>query len=129
MGGYSADPLGRLNRIPALKDLGLSLEQIGQLLDELPAAQLCGMLRLKQVEGQARVQEEQARLARVAARLRQIEQEGKMPTGAFLSWAQANGYRVAGPDREIYLYCGDGAKVRQDDASYVTEVQVPVEKA
>ncbi len=78
---YSAAQLPRLNRILALKDLGLSLEQIAQLLeDDLPAAQLRGMLRLKQVEVQARVREEQARLARVQARLKQIEQEGKMPS-------------------------------------------------
>ncbi len=78
---YSADQLHRLNRILALKDLGLSLEEVAQLLDEeLSAAQLRGMLRLKQVEARERVQEEQARLARVEARLRQIEEEGKMPT-------------------------------------------------
>ena len=78
---YSADQLPRLNRILALKDLGLSLEQIASLLnDDLPAAQIRGMLRLKQSEMRERVQEEQARLARVEARLRQIEQEGKMPT-------------------------------------------------
>ncbi len=38
------------------------------------------MLRLKQVELAQHVQEEQERLARVEARLRQIEQEGRMPT-------------------------------------------------
>ncbi len=78
---YSADQLHRLNRILALKDLGLSLEEIAQLLDEeLSPAQLRGMLRLKQVEARQRIEEEQARLARVEARLRQIEEEGKMPT-------------------------------------------------
>jgi effector-binding domain-containing protein len=77
---YSADQLPRLNRILALKDLGLSLAQIARLLDgDLPPAQIRGMLRLKRAELQQRVQEEQARLARVEARLRQIEQEGKMP--------------------------------------------------
>lgn len=78
---YSLDQLSRLNRILALKDLGFSLEQIAQLLDEnLPAAQIRGMLRLKQAEIQNRVQEEQERLARVEARLRQIEQEDAMST-------------------------------------------------
>lgn len=78
---YSVDQSHRLNRILALKDLGLSLEQIARLLDgELPPAQIRGMLRLKQAEIQQRVEEEQARLARVEARLRQIEQEDKMPT-------------------------------------------------
>ncbi len=76
---YSAAQLPRLNRILALKDLGLSLEQIGQLLnDGVSPGQLTGMLKLKQAELQERVSEEQARLARVAAWLRQIEQEDKM---------------------------------------------------
>jgi DNA-binding transcriptional MerR regulator len=78
---YSASQLPRLNRILALKDLGLSLEQIGQLLEgDLTPDQIRGMLRLKQVEIQQHVGEEQARLARVEQRLRQIEQEEAMPT-------------------------------------------------
>ena len=78
---YSADQLPRLNRILALKDLGLTLEEIGALLvDGLPAAQIRGILRLKQVEARERVEQERARLSRVEARLRQIEEEGKMPT-------------------------------------------------
>ena len=43
-----------------------------------------------------------------------------------LQWIQQNGYRICGPDREIYLKTGE--PVRQDDPSYVTEVQMPVEK-
>jgi DNA-binding transcriptional MerR regulator len=78
---YSFDQLPRLNRILALKDLGLSLDQIGDLLKKgLPAEQLRGMLRLKQAEIQERLVEEQERLERVAARLRQIEQENEMFT-------------------------------------------------
>lgn len=77
---YSADQLPRLNRILALKDLGLSLEQIARLLDdELPASQIRGMLRMKQAEIEEQLGAERARLARVEARLRQIEQEGAMP--------------------------------------------------
>ena len=76
---YSVTQLPRLNRILALKDLGLSLNQIAQLLtEELPIEQLRGMLRLKQVEIQQRMGQEEEKLARVAARLRQIEQENKM---------------------------------------------------
>lgn len=73
---YTFDQLPRLYRILALKDLGLSLEQIGRLLGEgLPPEQLRGMLRLKQAEIQQRLGEERERLERVEARLRQIEQE------------------------------------------------------
>lgn len=77
---YSFDQLPRLNRILALKDLGLSLEQIAQVLNEaLTPEQLRGMFRLKQAELQQRVHDEQERLARVEARLKQIEMEDKMP--------------------------------------------------
>lgn len=78
---YAFDQLPRLNRILALKDLGLSLEQIARLLEQgLPPEQLRGMLRLKQAELQMGLHLEQARLLRVEAKLRQIEQEGKMPS-------------------------------------------------
>lgn len=77
---YSAGQLPRINRILALKDLGLSLDQIAQLLKEdLTPEQIRGILRLKQVEIQQTVQEEQARLARVEWRLKQIEREESMP--------------------------------------------------
>lgn len=76
---YTLEQLPRLNRILALKDLGLSLEQIGHVLDErLSADALRGMLTLKQSELTQRVVDEQLRLARVEARLKQIEQEGHL---------------------------------------------------
>lgn len=77
---YSFDMLPKLNRILALKELGLSLEQIKQLLeDDLSAEQLRGMLRLKQVEIHQQMADEKEKLARVEARLKMIEQENKMP--------------------------------------------------
>jgi DNA-binding transcriptional MerR regulator len=77
---YQIEQLPRLNRILALKDLGFALDQIAQLLTtDLPAAQLRGMLRLKQAELQQQVQEAQERLARIEARLNQIEQEDTIP--------------------------------------------------
>ena len=77
---YLADQLPRLNRILAFKDLGFSLEQIARLLDEnLSPVEIRGMLRLKHAELQRLVEEEQARLLRVEARLKQIEQEDTMP--------------------------------------------------
>lgn len=76
---YSVEQLPRLNRILALKALGLSLEQIGQMLDDdLSAEQIRGMLRLRRSEIQERLREEQLRLSYVEARLQLIEQEGKM---------------------------------------------------
>ena len=44
---------------------------------------------------------------------------------ALLSWIEANGYQIVGPNREIYLqYERHG-----DPADYVTEIQFPVSKA
>ena len=78
---YTLDQLPRLHTIMALKELGLSLEEIARLLTEdLSTEQIRGMYRLKQAELQQRVREEQARLAQVEFRLRQIEQEGIIST-------------------------------------------------
>ncbi|MFS8118487.1 MAG: MerR family transcriptional regulator [Microcoleus sp.] len=229
---YSTSQLPRLNRIIAFKDLGFSLEQIMQLLDDkISPIEIRGMLLLKQAELQQHIDGETARLARVEARLRQIEQEDNMPNyevvvkkiqpitvasireilpdyaavgklfneltdylyqhevksgnycgaiwhdaeykesdvdgeaiefvdqplpgnerikvyqlpgweqaacavhhGSYntiiesynylLSWIETNGYRIVGPNREIYIQGGP----EPDNESYVTENQFPVEK-
>lgn len=73
---YEIGQLSRLNRILALKDLGFSLDQVAQLLDEnLSTAELRGMLRMKQMELAGLVEEERARLLRVEQRLQQLEHE------------------------------------------------------
>jgi len=72
---YTREQLTRLNRIMALKDLGFTLEQIGQVLqEELTLDELRGMLRLKHAELEQHIREEQARLARIEERLRRIEE-------------------------------------------------------
>lgn len=45
---------------------------------------------------------------------------------AVITWIGANGYRIAGPDREINLY--NAPPIRRDNPTYVTEIQYPVEK-
>src|SRR5450432_3412186 len=76
---YTLDQLPRLNRILALKDLGFPLEQIAQFLENnLSLEQLRGMFQLKQAQTQLMIDTEQDRLSRIAARLHQIEQEGKL---------------------------------------------------
>jgi DNA-binding transcriptional MerR regulator len=77
---YEASQLARLNRIVALKDLGFTLGQVRAILDEqVSAAELRGMLRLRQAELQSRIAADASRLAQVEARLRIIEMEGTMP--------------------------------------------------
>ncbi len=77
---YTLQQLPRLNRLLALRDLGFPLVQIAQLLrEDLHPAELQRLMRLRQAELEQQVQAEQARLERVAVRLRQIEQEGRQP--------------------------------------------------
>lgn len=229
---YAYHQLGRLNRILALKDIGLSLEQIAPMLEgEVSAEQLKGMLKLKRAEIEEHIDTEHERLARVEARLRQIELEAnlsshdvviknirpqlaasirqvipahdkvimlyeelmeylapydvrqwraitiwrdegyrekdvdaeatitlKVPVpetarikvyeipGAMMAsvvhngaynklyqaqnalnaWIETNGYRISGPSRDLYHYSQE--PLRHDDETYVTEVQIPVEK-
>jgi DNA-binding transcriptional MerR regulator/effector-binding domain-containing protein len=76
---YTLDQLPRLHSIMALKELGLSLEEIARLLlDDLPPEQIRGMFRLKQAEARQRVREDQARLAQIEFRLRQLERQGQL---------------------------------------------------
>lgn len=78
---YGADQLRRLNRLVALKDLGFTLEQVRQILDdEVDAGELRGMLRLRRAELAERIEADRDRLARVEARLRIIESEETMGT-------------------------------------------------
>lgn len=77
---YRAAQLARLNRIIALKDLGLTLQQVQDILDkDLEVAELYGMLRLRRLELEAGIAADCDRLTRVEARLSIIEREGLMP--------------------------------------------------
>jgi DNA-binding transcriptional MerR regulator len=75
---YTIRQLPRLNSILALKELGLSLEQIGPLLDrEMSPAELRSMLTLKRAQLERSLQEEEARLRHIESRIAQIDREGK----------------------------------------------------
>jgi DNA-binding transcriptional MerR regulator len=76
---YRADQLQRLNRILALRDLGLPLTEVRKVVDDVVSIdELRGMLRLRQAEARDRMAAEAERLSRVEARLRQIETEGRV---------------------------------------------------
>ncbi|WP_229403398.1 MerR family transcriptional regulator [Micromonospora okii] len=76
---YRAEQLHRLNRVIALKELGLTLGQVRVIVDDaVDVAELRGMLRLRRSELEARLAADTARLAGVEARLRMIETEGRM---------------------------------------------------
>jgi effector-binding domain-containing protein len=233
---YSADQLPRLNRIIGLKNLGLSLDEIGRILTDNPSTEkIIELLRMKQRETLSRLREEGERLKRVEEWLSTVEKEGAMPVydvvikrvealnvaslrniiptyadvsklyqelfaylgkkrakfsgppmvilhdrefrekdadveaaipvagnvqgsdkikvqelpaeeqmactvhrgpyenigqayEALMSWVEANGYQINGPDREIFLK-GPGQFIKGNPSNYITEVQFPVKKA
>jgi len=74
---YRAEQLPRLNRILALRDLGLPLTEVRRVVDdEVSVDELRGMLRLRQAEARDRMAKEADRLTRVEARLREMELDG-----------------------------------------------------
>lgn len=76
---YRAGQLPRLNRILALKDLGLSLDQIAKLIDDqVSTEEIRGMLMLKKAEIEQSLHEEAARLRHIESRLQQIEAQGAL---------------------------------------------------
>lgn len=80
---YEFNQLPRLYRILALKDLGLSLEEIGSVLEnDVSVDQLRGMLALRQAEIRQRMREDEARLERVANWLEHLKEEQPMSVHA-----------------------------------------------
>lgn len=75
---YSVDQLPQINRILALKELGLSLDQIKRMVhDDVPAEEIRGMLTLKKAQVEQSIRAELLRLQQIEARLRQIEEHGQ----------------------------------------------------
>src|SRR3954468_15496352 len=71
---YSSAQLQRLNRILVLRDLGLSLEQIGGVIDqEASADQLRAMLERRRADAERALAEEAARLKQIEARIAQLD--------------------------------------------------------
>ncbi|HEY3734231.1 MAG TPA: MerR family transcriptional regulator [Streptosporangiaceae bacterium] len=76
---YSAAQLRQLNRIVALKELGLTLGQIRQCLGGITVGEMRGMLLLRRAQAERELQRQQHHLLGVEARLRYIAQEDGMP--------------------------------------------------
>ncbi len=76
---YSAKQLPRLNRILALKELGLSLDQISRLLNEdISGDEIRGMLMMKKAQVEQTLREEMSRFRVIESRIEQIETEGEL---------------------------------------------------
>jgi DNA-binding transcriptional MerR regulator len=107
--GYLPAQLGQLNRIMALKELGLSLTQTRRLLGGITLDELHGMLILRRAQLEHELQAHQNHLLGVEARLRSIAREGAMgaddivarkipATGAVVIAGQAPGW---GPENIV----------------------------
>ena len=72
---YGPEQLARLHRILALRDLGVPLGEIAELLGrDVTVEHLRGILLLRHAEAHDRIATEAERLARVEARLQQLEE-------------------------------------------------------
>ncbi len=112
---YSAQQLPDLNRIIALKELGLSLAQIRRMIDDnVSEDEIRGMLALKKAQIEQNIHEEIARLRTVESRLRHITDDGEMkdfdvvvksiPAQPYMSWREtlANVYEGLNICHEMY---------------------------
>ncbi|MGB0389626.1 MAG: MerR family transcriptional regulator, partial [Ardenticatenaceae bacterium] len=76
---YRAAQLPDLNRILAMKELGLTLKQIKQLVtDDVSAERISGMLEVKKAQVEQEIQAKMQRLHYIEARLLQVEEGGQM---------------------------------------------------
>ncbi|HEY0752994.1 MAG TPA: MerR family transcriptional regulator [Ktedonobacteraceae bacterium] len=102
----SALQLPRLNRILALKELGLTLTQILRLLDEnISAEEIRGMLTMRKAQIEQTVRDELERVRIIETRIAQAEEKGlltddvglkAMPARTFLSVRQVVPSRAEG---------------------------------
>src|SRR5580658_789301 len=74
---YSVRQLPRLNRILALKDLGLTLDQIGALLEnEVSPTELRGMLAMRRAQMEQSLRMEKKQFRHIESRIQQIDHQG-----------------------------------------------------
>lgn len=72
---YTPDQVLRLHRFLVLRDLGVPLSEVGQLVDDdVTIEQLRGILRLRQAEARTRLARQTEQLTRVKIRLAQLEE-------------------------------------------------------
>ncbi|WP_105565465.1 MerR family transcriptional regulator [Microbacterium halophytorum] len=81
---YEAAQLDRANHLIAMKELGFTLDEVGELLrDELGDDRVIEMLRERENSLTSQIDADQRRLRRVRARLRSLEKGSTMPTNTF----------------------------------------------
>jgi DNA-binding transcriptional MerR regulator len=76
---YSAKQLPELNRILALKELGLTLDQIARLIaGHISTDEIRGMLIMKKAQIEQTLREELIRVSYIESRINQIDNEGQL---------------------------------------------------
>jgi DNA-binding transcriptional MerR regulator len=76
---YTMAQLAQLNRITVLKELGFSLDQVGDILrSQVGAAELRSMLLLRRADAERSLALEAQRLRQIETRIAQIETEGQL---------------------------------------------------
>lgn len=76
---YSIRQLPRLNSILALKELGLTLEQIEPLLENrISPEELRGMLAMKRAQVEQSLRAEETRLRHIESRIAEIDRQGRI---------------------------------------------------
>ena len=116
---YSIRQLPRLNSILALKELGLSLEQIGPLLkNELSPAELRAMLTMKRAQLEQSLREEEARLRHIESRIAQIDRPARSgsTTSSSNRLRQRRCFRCVAPATIWTKWCGWCAPLRKTAA-------------
>jgi DNA-binding transcriptional MerR regulator len=90
---YSALQLPRLNRILALKELGLTLTQILRLLDEnISAEEIRGMLTMRKAQVEQTLRDELERVRSIEARIFQVEEQGRLVDDVVLKTVPAQNF-------------------------------------
>ncbi len=104
---YSATQLTALNRVVALKELGLSLDQIQRFVyDDVSLDEMQGMLLLRKVEIEQQVLAEMRRIRVIESRLKQIREQGQHIRDVVVKQVPARKYiglRTMSPDWETNL--------------------------
>lgn len=120
---YSIDQLARLNQILALKDLGISLDQIKRLLSEtISDAELRRILETRQSEIRFQVQSDLDRLERIDARIRLLtNQSALLPYEVVLKSSPA--LRIASVRGQVPTY-SDVTPLWQELFSHLQPVNI-----
>lgn len=104
---YSATQLTALNRVVALKELGLSLEQIQRFVyDDVSLDEMQGMLLLRKAEMEQQVLAEMRRIRVIESRLKQIREQGQHVRDVVVKRVPSRKYigvRTTAPDWEANL--------------------------